>query len=239
MTGTSRAAAAAIVSAAAGLTFTVLTIWIAGRGSAVPRVDQELHSWVISHRGPASISVARAVTWGGITKIALPALIAVGAAAPGGRPGIRRRLTSGVLLSCVAGAGVFTETQINALVGRHRPPVADWAGAAGGPSFPSGHTTVATLFALSCAWTLAARVPAGWPRRALWAGAAVYAAAVGWSRVWLGVHWPTDVAGAWLLGVAWSAGSVAVVLTLRRQPGSRTDPPDRPADRNMQANLEA
>ena len=238
MTGTSRAAAA-IVSAAAGLTFTVLTIWVAGRGSAVPRVDLELHSWVISHRGPASVSVARAVTWGGVTKVVLPALIAVGAVAPRGGLSTRRRLTSGILLSCVAGAGVYAEIQINALVGRHRPPVADWAGAAGGPSFPSVHTTAATLFALSCAWALAARVPAGWPRRALWAGAAVYAVAVGWSRVWLGVHWPTDVAGAWLFGVAWSAGSIAVVLTLRRRARSRTDPPDGPAGRDVQAIVEA
>lgn len=237
MIGMSRAAAV-IVAAAAGLTFTVLTIWVAGRGSAVPRVDQELHSWVISHRGPASVSVARAVTWGGVTKIVLPALIVVGAVAPRGGPGIRRRLASGVLLSCVAGAGVYAEIRINALVGRHRPPVADWAGAAGGPSFPSVHTAAATLVALSCAWALAARVPAGWPRRALWAGAAVYAAAVGWSRVWLGVHWPTDVAGAWLLGVAWSAGSIAVVLTLRRG-GSAADPPDEPAGQDTQASLEA
>lgn len=68
--------------------------------------------------------------------------------------------------------------------------MADWAGAAGGSAFPSGHTTTAALFAALGAWATAARVHAGWPRRALWAGAVDYAVAVGWSRAWLAVHWP-------------------------------------------------
>ena len=97
------------------------------------------------------------------------------------------------------------------------PDVADWAGAAGGSAFPSGHTTTAALFAALGAWAIAARVHAGWPRRALWAGAVVYAVAVGWSRVWLAVHWPTDVIGGWLYGLAWFAGSIVVILTLRRR----------------------
>jgi membrane-associated phospholipid phosphatase len=212
---------AVIVSIAAGLTFALLTVWLARRGSSAPGVDENIHSWVISHRSPVSISIARAVTWAGVTTIVLPALLAVGAVTGWAGRGIGGRLGSGFLLSLVASAGVFTEIRINALVGRARPPAADWAGAAGGPAFPSGHTTAATLFAASCAWVLATRVRAGWPRRAVWAGAAVYAAAVGWSRVWLGVHWPTDVIGGWLFGVAWIGGSVAVILTLRRRYAGR------------------
>ncbi|MGO8725996.1 MAG: phosphatase PAP2 family protein [Streptosporangiaceae bacterium] len=108
-----------------------------------------------------------------------------------------------------------------ALIGRVRPPVADWAGAAGGPSFPSGHSTASTLFALACGWALASRVPGRWPCRAVWTAAAVYAAAVGWSRIWLGVHWPTDVVAGWLFGTAWITGSVAVVHALRKRSASR------------------
>lgn len=214
-------ATAAIVSVAAGLTFAVLTIWVAGQGSAVPGVDEHVHSWIISHRSPGSVTFARAVTWGGVTRVVLPALIAVGAVAAKGGRDIRRRLGSGLLLACVAGVGIYAGSQINGSVGRVRPPAADWAGAAGGSAFPSGHTTAATLFAASCAWALAARVRPGWPRRGVWAGAAAYAAAVGWSRVWLGVHWPTDVIGGWLYGLAWITGSIAVILALRRWSASR------------------
>jgi membrane-associated phospholipid phosphatase len=210
-------ATAAIVSAAAGLTFALLTIRVARQGPAVPRVDEHIHSWVISHRGPGSVTFARTVTWGGVTTVALPALVLAGAVAARGGRDIKRRLQSGLLLACVAGAGAYVAARINAFAGRGRPPVADWAGAAGGSAFPSGHTTTAALFAALGAWAIAARVHAGWPRRALWAGAVVYAAAVGWSRVWLAVHWPTDVIGGWLYGLAWFAGSIVVILTLRRR----------------------
>jgi membrane-associated phospholipid phosphatase len=214
-------AAAATISAAAGLTFAVLTISAAGRGSAVPGVDERLHSWVLSHRSPGSITIARAVTWGGVTWVALPGLTAVGAVAAKGGRDIKRRLGSGLLLLCVAGTGVYGGLRINALVGRARPAAADWAGAAGGSAYPSGHATAATLFAASCAWALASRTRPGWLRRGVCAAAVVYAAAVGWSRVWLGVHWPTDVIGGWLYGLAWFAGSVAVILTLRGRSTNR------------------
>jgi membrane-associated phospholipid phosphatase len=211
----SRATAAGL-SVVAGLLFAVLAIWVAQRGSAVPAVDERIHSWAISHRGPGSAAAARAIRWGGVTWIVLPALIVIGAATARARGDLGRRIRSGLLLCLVASAGVYVEIQINQAIARIRPPRVDWAGAAAGSSFPSGHTTAATLFAISCAWAVAARVPRGWPRRAVWAGAAAYAATVGWSRVWLGVHWPTDVLGGWLFSIAWFAGSVVVIRTLQR-----------------------
>jgi len=217
----------AIACVAGGLTFTLLTIWVVRQGTATPGMDEGIHAWVISHRTSGSTTFARAVTWGGVTTVTLPALIAVGALAGKHGKDLRRRLGAGLLLSGIASVGVYLGLQINAMVGRGRPSPVDWAGAAGGPAFPSGHTTAATLFAASCAWALAARARAGWPRRAVWAGAAVYAATVGWSRIWLGVHWPTDVAGGWLYGLAWFTGTSAVVLTLRQRsirsrPGRRS-----------------
>jgi len=202
---------AAAVATAAGVTFALLTVWVASRGTAVPGLDREIHQWALAHRGPATIAVARAARWGGTTTVVLPALIVIGAAAaPRGR-GLARRLGSGLLPGLVASTGVYAEIWINHVIGRARPPVADWAGAAGGASFPSGHTTAATLFALSCAWTIAGRVRPGWPQRAVWAGAGAYALTVGWSRVWLGVHWPTDVVAGWLFGAAWTAGCIAAI----------------------------
>ncbi|MGO8884893.1 MAG: phosphatase PAP2 family protein [Streptosporangiaceae bacterium] len=129
-------------------------------------------------------------------------------------------LAAGLLLSGVAGAGVYVAIEISHVIDRARPPVADWAATAGGPSFPSIHTTAATLFAASCAWALTARARAGWPRRVIGAGALAYAAAVGLSRVWLGVHWPTDVIGGWLFGAAWSAAAITVIRALRRRSAS-------------------
>jgi membrane-associated phospholipid phosphatase len=207
----------AVLSVAGGLTFALLTTWVARQGTSVPWVDDRIHAWVVSHRSSWSTACARAVTWGGVTTVVLPALVVVGSLAGKGGHDVRRRLGAGVLLSGVASAGIYLGLRINSGVGRQRPSVADWAGSAGGPAFPSGHTTAATLFAASCALALAARVHAGWPRRAIWVGAVVYAAAVGGSRVWLGVHWPSDVVGGWLYGLTWFTGTTALILLLRRR----------------------
>jgi membrane-associated phospholipid phosphatase len=153
-----------------------------------------------------------------MSEVVLPALLLIGSVAAQGR--WATSLTSGAALTVIASAGIYVETWVNALINRARPPVADWAGPAGGPSFPSGHTTAATLFAICCAWALMARVPAGWGRRAMWAAAVLYAAIIGWSRIWLGVHWPTDVAGGLLFSLAWTCGIMAALPVRFSRPRS-------------------
>ena len=205
----------AIIAVSCGLAFAALATWIGRDGHAVPAIDRHLHAWVLAHRGAWNIDVARTVRWAGMTEVVLPALLVIGTVAARGR--MAARLKSGAGLTVIASTGIFIETHINAFIGRARPPVADWAGAAGGPSFPSGHTTAATLFAVCVAWALMARVPARWPRRTIWAGAALYAAVVGWSRIWLGVHWSTDVLAGLLFSVAWTCGIMAALPARARR----------------------
>jgi membrane-associated phospholipid phosphatase len=195
----------------------LLTIAVARHSGPIQHFDNAIHSWVVSHRSAAGISIARTITWGGVTRVTLPALVLVGALALRGHRPLGARLGSGALLAGVASIGIYFEIGLNSLVGRVRPPVADWAGAAGGPAFPSGHSTAATIFAVSCAWALTSRIRVGRPRVILWAVAGTFALAVGWSRVWLGVHWPTDVVSGWLFGVSWSALVVVTVVAARRR----------------------
>lgn len=88
---------------------------------------------------------------------------------------------------------------------RPRPPLADQAARATGFAFPSGHAFTSTVSAgLLVLVVLRLRPSAARPAVA---AAAVFAVAVGVSRVYLGVHWPLDVLGSWLLAAGWLAAA--------------------------------
>ena len=92
-------------------------------------------------------------------------------------------------------------------VDRHRPARPDWAAAASGPAYPSGHTTAsAVVAALIC--VAAARAGQGRKRVALQAAALCWAVLVGLTRIYLGVHWPTDVLAGWLLAALATAAAL-------------------------------
>jgi membrane-associated phospholipid phosphatase len=103
------------------------------------------------------------------------------------------------------------------LVGRQRPQFAEGGAGYESLSYPSGHSSgVATLVtvALVLAWPLLA--PAA---RRVWLVAGVaLVLLVGLTRMWLGVHFLSDVLGGWALGVGWT---LLVVLAFGALPGGR------------------
>ena len=95
---------------------------------------------------------------------------------------------------------------IKQLMARHRP-TADLVHIltpAPGYSFPSGHAVFFTWLAFMLAFAFSPHVR---PRRRwlLWSGAALVIVLACLARVWAGDHWPSDVAGGFLLGLGWSA----------------------------------
>src|SRR5690606_40735909 len=83
-------------------------------------------------------------------------------------------------------------------------------------SFPSGHAMMSTLVYLTLA-AIAARLTASTRLRLyVFAVAIAIALAVGLSRIFLGVHWTSDVLAGWALGAAWAALSWLAVSLLRR-----------------------
>lgn len=104
---------------------------------------------------------------------------------------------------------------LKAAVGRARPAWPDPLDSAHFASFPSGHAMTATVVCGLLLWLGRHQGASG----ALWRTALVLAVVsvtgVGLTRVWLGVHWPTDVAGGWLVGALVVA--VAVWIHRRRE----------------------
>jgi membrane-associated phospholipid phosphatase len=106
------------------------------------------------------------------------------------------------LFIAIAGDKLLTVT-LKGIVGRARPTLEPVA-ATLGPSFPSGHSSTA-----AASWAAFAFVAAFWwgrrSRPSLVGGAVTVAVAVALSRVFLDVHWLTDVIGGLALGWAWFA----------------------------------
>lgn len=107
-------------------------------------------------------------------------------------------LTLTVLLGWLAGS------TLKAVVSRARPDIVPHLMDAGGASFPSGHSLNSAIVYLSLALVFATMSARQSVRVALVATALLVSLAVAWSRVWLGVHYPTDVIAGWLGGTGWA-----------------------------------
>jgi membrane-associated phospholipid phosphatase len=97
---------------------------------------------------------------------------------------------------------------------RERPPKEDWAFHAAGYSLPSGHTATATVAAGLLCLGLARAVRGSW-RLVVMAVLALWAVTDGVGRVYLGLHWPTDVVAGWLLGGLLTVLAAGVFARLR------------------------
>jgi len=92
---------------------------------------------------------------------------------------------------------------LKAIVERPRPALSDHVVYVHSWSYPSGHS-LNSMAVLGLLTVLAVRERPGAVRRTLLAAVGVFlVAVVGFSRVYLGVHWPSDVLAGWLIGVLW------------------------------------
>jgi undecaprenyl-diphosphatase len=84
-------------------------------------------------------------------------------------------------------------------------------------SFPSGHAMVSCCFFGVLAMILAAREPSRARRISIFAAAAILVALMGFSRVYLGFHYPTDVLAGYAAAVVWLAVVRAVLMAFKRK----------------------
>jgi membrane-associated phospholipid phosphatase len=188
-------------------------------------LDQRLERFIVGHRwGPIDwvfVWLSR-LGAGGAVWIVLALVVLVVTR--------RRAALVGVVLAVILSAA--TVTWLQDAIGRRRPPrlfaaLHPLVRVPQHGSFPSGHTTTA----FACALVLAAAVRRPLVRAAFF----LLAAAIGFSRLYVGVHFPLDVLGGALLGLAYGALALQLVGGLEHarddhaQRGYESDPESDPA----------
>ena len=170
--------------------------------------DNSVRSWVLSHQNPTVYKIAYVMTW-----IGSPAVMVLLAVAAGvwfyGRRGPSK---AGVVIAAPAIGGLLSGV-VKALFGRVRP--------AGGAllnersfSFPSGHATTSAAVVVTLCYVMAREGMISWTTAILVGGGIPFI--VGLSRVYLDVHWTTDVIAGWAVGLFVAALSAALYEYLRR-----------------------
>ncbi len=205
-------------AAVSALALVVLTIAIHHVGRVL-RIDVRALDLVNDIRRHRVVEVFQGVTWTGDFLFGSLALLAICAVVA------RRRRSWAPLWLGLAGVAALLVTVGTGkqVVARSRIPFAVGSFGDGGTSYPSGHTTTAVVVG-GCLVILASPVLS---RRGLhwaWAAMAAFAGLVGVSRLYLRMHWLTDVIAGWLLGTV-----IVCLLALafvRPPPGAATSPPD-------------
>ena len=125
-----------------------------------------------------------------------------------------KRRTAGFLL-VAAISGTILSTAMKMVFDRPRPEFTQ-AARVFTASFPSGHSLVSAIVYLSLGALLAEQAETAALRRFYFAVAIVATLAIGLSRIYLGVHYPTDVVAGWLLGTSWAICCFWVVRVRRK-----------------------
>ncbi|MDX2202728.1 MAG: phosphatase PAP2 family protein [Hyphomicrobiaceae bacterium] len=119
---------------------------------------------------------------------------------------LKRHWHTAVAVVASAALGVLASQLLKALVGRSRPDVVPQLVPELSGSFPSGHAMMSVIVYLTLGTMLARLEDDRAVRRFLIGTAIAITIAVGMSRIYLGVHWPSDVLGGWSLGALWVLG---------------------------------
>lgn len=141
---------------------------------------------------------------------------------------IARKRRAMVLVLVAAGFGQIGSTMLKLHFSRPRPAVVPALAHVQTSSFPSGHSMMSAVVYLTLGALLAQFVEERRARNYLLVVACTLTFLVGCSRVFLGVHYPTDVLAGWAAGLAWALLCWAVARLLQQrgqveQPGQTTN----------------
>jgi undecaprenyl-diphosphatase len=193
------------------LLFAVILLGIVASAGGLSAIDVPVINAVAmraDQSSPAAIAFWSWISWsgGGAQRYVMVVLLSLWL-------GYLRGWRGGVTLALASLLSNVASDALKAAFGRARPDLIPHLDVALSAAYPSGHATNAAVVYLLFALV----VPTA--QRGRWlAGAVVLTVLTGLSRIALGVHWPSDVIGGWMLGAAFALAAVAI---LRRVEGER------------------
>lgn len=145
---------------------------------------------------------------------AFPLTVAV--IATGAYLGVSGRMGLAWLLGLSATFATLVNMVLKASFNRLRPELEGQMVHVYNASFPSGHALLSASIILMLGGLLSVAARHRQQKSVIIGTAAALCVAIGFSRVWLGVHWPTDVLAGWLIGAAWAAATLVLAKRIRR-----------------------
>ncbi|NUK95230.1 phosphatase PAP2 family protein [Streptomyces lunaelactis] len=203
----SSVAVAARTGAVLAVASVVLVILVVVSWSPLTSFDRTvtdgLHRWAVTE--PGLTHVNRVLTdwvWDPWTMRALVAVAVVWLC-------LRREWLLALWVAVTSAVGTYVQQGLKSAVGQERPQWSDPVDTANYAAFPSGHAMTAMVTCALLLWLLKRHAVAAGLWRWCAAAAAASVVGVGLTRLYLGVHWPSDVLGGWLMGACLVALSVA------------------------------
>jgi undecaprenyl-diphosphatase len=172
--------------------------------------DDSVLRWIDEHRIESLEHVMLEITFLGtgsvvITMVAVSALFL----------GLNRHKYSAALLLISTIGGILLNNLLKVGFGRPRPQIFDWGTEVVSLSFPSGHAMSSAVVYGTVAY-LAARLQTKlWQRLLTFFAAALIIALISISRLYLGVHYPSDVAAGVVIGLAWAGFCMAMLEAIQ------------------------
>jgi undecaprenyl-diphosphatase len=128
---------------------------------------------------------------------------------------IRSRRAAALVLVASGLGAMLLSWSLKLWFARARPDVVEHLVGVYSSSFPSGHALLSAAIYLTLGAVLTHEFPGVAQRRYFMTLATVLTLLIGLSRVYLGVHWPSDVLGGWCIGTLWAWGCSRLVKRLQ------------------------
>ncbi|HVF39077.1 MAG TPA: phosphatase PAP2 family protein [Gemmatimonadaceae bacterium] len=173
--------------------------------------DEAVLKWMVANHSPLMDAAALEITALG-TGVVVLTMVGVASLFLS----LTRHKYSALLLLVATGGGLLLNTALKQFFDRPRPDVFEWGMKAVSSSFPSGHAMSATIVYSTVAYLAARLYNRVWPRWVTMIVALLIITLICASRMYLGVHYPSDVLAGAIIGLGWAAFCMATLEAIQR-----------------------